>query len=366
VIGEGRLVVRLDVADGRVADVSVGFSRPGRVARALAGRAPAEVRTLVPLLFSVCSVAQGVACARALEAALGEPPGPRLDAARDVGCLAEACASHVWQLGLAWRDAAGISPEVPRVARARHALGELCVALFGVPSIAPSLRNDPAWGDARAALDALAALVHELAGSEAPLEAVVRASARASFAIPSHSPLAMLAAPSPEVVAARLAADPTFAEHPELDGHPVEMSAYARHREDETVRAVVSRYGEGLLARLVARRVAALADVEVARARLSEAERAAPGEPPARVAPGEGTGCARTARGPLLHWVRADAARVEELVSVSPTDWTFHPRGVLRSALERTDAGPSLARDTGWLVLALDPCVPWSIEVRDA
>jgi hypothetical protein len=51
---------------------------------------------------------------------------------------------------------------------------------------------------------------------------------------------------------------------------------------------------------------------------------------------------------------------------VSPTDWTFHPRGVLPGALRGAPATTTLERDAGWLVLALDPCVPCKVEVRDA
>jgi Ni,Fe-hydrogenase I large subunit len=304
VLDEGSLLVRLGVAQGRVADVSVTYDRPGRAAQALAGRSPAELLALVPRLFSVCSVAQTVACARALEAALGEPAAPGLEACRDVACLAEACASHVWQLGLAWRDAAEVAPDLARVAQARHALGDLCVALFGSASVAGSLPTAPAWEDARASLDALASRVQDLAAGETPLEQRVQASDRAGFA--------------------------------------------------------------GLIARLRARRAGAVADAEGARARLLDAERGARVAPPRVAAPGQGTGDAQTARGLLHHRVRTTTDRVEAFESDSPTDRTFCSGGVLRDALAGTEAGPTLARDAGWLVLALDPCVPWSIEVRDA
>jgi len=304
VLDEGSLVVRLVVAQGHVADVSVAYDRPGRATRALAGRSPAELLTLVPRLFSVCSVAQTVACARALEAALGSPAGPRLEACRDVACLAEACASHVWQLGLAWREAAGVPPDLARVARARQALGDLCVALFGGLSVSTPSQADPAWDGARQSLAALASLVQELAAAETPLEGGIRAADRAAFA--------------------------------------------------------------GLLARLQARRAGALADAAEAEVRRLEAERSPCAGPSPLAAPGEGTGSAQTARGPIRHSVRATPRLVEAFESESPTDRTFCSGAVLQEALVGTVAGATLARDAGWLVLALDPCVPWSIEVRDA
>jgi hypothetical protein len=172
--------------------------------------------------------------------------------------------------------------------------------------------------------------------------------------------------PPPEAFADRLASDPGFADEPELDGEAFDSSGYPELRASEEVRAATSSHGDGLLSRLVARRLAARADAEHARERLSSAERAAPLATESTPPNGVGLGAASTARGRLFHCVRADAARVASLVSLSPTDWTFHRRGLLRSALVGAPAGPTLARDAGWLVLALDPCVPWTVQVHDA
>ncbi|HSO33471.1 MAG TPA: hypothetical protein VLT33_13145, partial [Labilithrix sp.] len=178
---EGIISVSLAVADGRVADVAIVSTRPPRAARALAGRSPDEAIRLAPLLFPLCGVAHGVACARAIEAALGAPAEPRLEVARDLVCLGEAALSHVWQLALAWPEAAGAPPDLGAVRAAQHAQAMLSAALFGARPIFTRLRADLSLDDARAATDALAALVDDLTAGEAALITAVTHADRAAF-----------------------------------------------------------------------------------------------------------------------------------------------------------------------------------------
>lgn len=356
---EGTLSVRVSVANGRVADVGVVSTRPVRAAHVLSGRAPDDVLRLAPLLFPVCGMAHAVACARAIEAAFGVATDPRLEIARDVACLGEAAVAHVWQLGIAWPEAASVRSDAGAVRAARRELDALCVALFGTPMVAP-LRAEPALADAKRAATALASIVNRLAKGEAALLDAVTLAGRPAFGVADTPTVAALDA---EATGARLASDPAFAEHPEIDGAPVDVSAYARMHDADDVRPIEAAHGRGLLARLAARRADARAGAERLVARLADVESAAL---VAAREPGVGVGAAETARGPLVYWVRATPSKVDDVRVVAPTDWTFHPRGVLRRALVGAEARGSLVRDAGWLVLALDPCVPWSIEVQGA
>lgn len=357
---EGSLSVKLTVANRHVADVCIASSRPALVAAALAGRPPEDVARLVPLLFPVCGTAHGVAYARALEAALGSCVDARLEQARDAACLGEAAVSHVWQLALAWRDGASVARDTAVVRAARQAVADMCDSLFGHEHLVSALRAGPRLDEAALAADTLAVLLTELIAASSDLPRSVLGANRASFGTAATPRMAALDAGA---AGARLGADATFAARPDVAGSPVDASAYARHETSGEVRAVERTYGRGLLARLVARRADAEADAKRLRGCLAT--------PPSRVTKcsaggGTGTGVADTARGPLLYWVRATHERVDDVRVVAPTDWTFHPAGVLRSALLGSADTPTLTRDTGWLVLALDPCVPCTVEVSHA
>src|ERR1017187_4182898 len=93
----GRVRVRLRV-DGDVVDaVEVASVRPS-VARALRGRLADEVVALLPLLYSLCGKAQGLAARLALAAARGEGTNARGDeeAAREIA------GEHLWRLLVDW------------------------------------------------------------------------------------------------------------------------------------------------------------------------------------------------------------------------------------------------------------------------
>jgi Ni,Fe-hydrogenase I large subunit len=72
------------------------------------------------------------------------------------------------------------------------------------------------------------------------------------------------------------------------------------------------------------------------------------------VVPGVGRSAVETGRGLLLHEISVADETITDLVIVAPTEWNFHPRGVLAEWLQG-GAEPSLVDAA---IRALDPCVP--------
>jgi coenzyme F420-reducing hydrogenase alpha subunit len=351
---EGSLSIGLGIAEGRVKGVSVVSSRPTSAAKVLRGRSTEEVLRLVPLLFPVCGMAQGIACARAIDAAEGREPDPRIEGARSAVSLAEATASHLFQFAIAWRRAAGAAPDLGVARKAReHAASVASALLAGAPDLVK----------AASAVDALAELAKPFTEDDSPLVAEVVAADRASF-----GPVPIGPSPALDVrtVGARLAADPAFGERPHVDGQPVDASAFASCVDDDELCDLPAAERTGLLGRLLARRVEARRHLAALRARVKDIALEGTTASLARRGASEGVGAASTARGPLVHWVRLAGRDVADVRVVAPTDWTFHPAGALALALTGVAATPTLARDASWLVLAMDPCVPFTVEVRDA
>ncbi|HRD92899.1 MAG TPA: hypothetical protein PK201_07200 [Accumulibacter sp.] len=74
------------------------------------------------------------------------------------------------------------------------------------------------------------------------------------------------------------------------------------------------------------------------------------------------------ARGTLRHRVELDGDRLARHVTVAPTDWNFHPQVAF---VRELGGGPARTRaEAGMaarcLALALDPCVPSELVVKDA
>ncbi|MDT7833622.1 hypothetical protein [Aquabacterium sp. OR-4] len=83
-------------------------------------------------------------------------------------------------------------------------------------------------------------------------------------------------------------------------------------------------------------------------------------------APGEGLAWVETARGLLAYRVALAAddgspagPRLQALQVLAPTDWNFHPQGVLARALQAQAAGDAPAATR--LAVAFDPCVAFTV-----
>jgi Ni,Fe-hydrogenase I large subunit len=63
-----------------------------------------------------------------------------------------------------------------------------------------------------------------------------------------------------------------------------------------------------------------------------------------------------------MHEITLDGDVVADYVIVAPTEWNFHPAGPLSAWLSGLPA--AAARElASRAVLALDPCVPWELEI---
>ncbi|CCG06896.1 Ni,Fe-hydrogenase I large subunit [Pararhodospirillum photometricum DSM 122] len=74
---------------------------------------------------------------------------------------------------------------------------------------------------------------------------------------------------------------------------------------------------------------------------------------------GVGLGEVDAPRGRLMYAVEAHHGLIHSLHLLTPTDWTFHPQGILVQALTGRDDAAVLAP---WWLAVLDPCVSCSLS----
>ncbi|MDD5249838.1 MAG: hypothetical protein PHY45_12675 [Rhodocyclaceae bacterium] len=309
VFDSGAVRLSLRWRDGRMRDVAVRVARPNAAAM-LRGRAADEAVRMLPLLYSICGAAQGVAAQLALGAARGVAQAPIVDAV----VLAEAQREHLWRLLLDWPQALGLPRQESLLVAGRRHLQD---------------GSFDAW--------ASAAMRAPWAQIEAALRAVPEPPS------PGDAPLLpALAAAQTLALWPRL--DAAFAAAPAYYGRAASTGALARHPE------LLS------LAPLLARVAARMADLTAPHG-LGRVSAAA-------VAPGIGRAAVETARGLLLHEIVLDGERVADYVIVAPTEWNFHPAGMLKAWLEGAPAAHAeeMRAAAARAMLALDPCVRWEID----
>ncbi|WP_244442648.1 nickel-dependent hydrogenase large subunit [Azospirillum lipoferum] len=395
---EGSVSVRLGL-DGKTGAGKTGADTIGRAevaarrpraAAALVGRRAEEAVRLAPLLFSLCGTAQGLAVARACEAALGMDAGgidaAAQETARRLLTDAEALDSHGWQAVVEWPARLGAPPRPAALRTLRQTVSAVMPALYpakdGLRPGGGVLRPDAAA--LRGALDRMNGwLAAEVFAGPPPRDAdeLARwagrsASDAARLAARLLNPdlagwgtggVPLLSQRAPDWFAAALAGDPSFATRPQYEGGPALTGPLERQAAHPLVVSVTERFGDGL-ARLFAARLADLAELprrmEAAIADLRPADPATASGP----APGTGCGVAETARGRLAHWLRLDeAGRIADARMVAPTDWNFAANGPLARGLAGAEVSgrDDAAERARLLVAMLDPCVACGIEVHE-
>ncbi len=374
--------------------VSIRSTRPVRAAGLLVGRGITEATRLLPALFSICAAAQAAAGVTAIELGLRLAADPQIAARRRRLVAAETLREHLWRILLDWPGFLGEPADAAAMARVMAAYGAWRAALTAGGELfapgaavhaAPEPNDAPTEAAARGDLADLGVLlvfglppggwlgqVDSLAALGAWAERTDTAAARllhrvltAGQAGLGRSGVGAL----PRLTAAALnrhlgGADPetdAFVARPTWDGQPRESSPLTRQLDSPLVRDLTPHFGNGLLPRLAAQLV------EAARI-MTAAESPAPEpEPTPGVLPtGVGLAQVPAARGLLVHRVRLCDARIIEYRILAPTEWNFHPRGVVAEGLaglmENTDPADlgSLAR---LFIAAVDPCVDFELQL---
>jgi hypothetical protein len=363
----------------------IDIRRPVHASRLFEGRTPAEVIALAPTLFSVCSVAQGVAASHALAAAAGDQPDAEMLGVHGALVRLELAREHLWRVLADWPGFVGQAPDPAALRRAQAIMPAALEALTGTRRFQPVSSPLPARDGA-----ALSTVIDEMdslfAGpvlgapadawlglSNVPdLEALVQEHdglvpqlvreifARNWQAACGFAPDFLHALGTTEVEAALANGNASrFVETPTVDGDARETSPLGRRQADPLVADVVTRFGFGLLARVVA----TVNELATTRPEVEEILAGArdSGISAATTGPSAGAAIVDAARGLLVHRAVVHGPTVESYRIVAPTEWNFHPAGSARRGLEALAASGST--DAAELFIALiDPCVAYSLE----
>jgi hypothetical protein len=394
------LAGRLNIAlhrGGAALGVTITSTRPLAAPSVFVGRGVKETAQRLPGLFSVCATAQASACAQALEQALGLTPDPLTASLRQALVDAETVKEHLWRLLLEWPRLLG---EVPAAAAMREVLQAWGGLGRGVGetggAFVPGGRATRAegWvpGLARLARVADAEVFGApaeawLAGAATPesflawAEAAETSSARLVLSVlrageAGLGSCAVEALPDLEPVhlAGRLSGPgaSAFVARPDWGGAPRETSPFTRTRHLDPVAGLVLAHGNGLLAR----QAAVLVEVATLLTRLQAALNDGPRTPRCETGTGIGVAQVQAARGLLVHrvelgrveqnWADMEGGLVRDYRILAPTEWNFHPQGVVARGLATLSPATDeldLRRQAGLFLTLVDPCVDYLLSV---
>lgn len=384
----GDIRIELTHRGGQAGAARIVSTRPQAAARVLLGKTPEQLLSTVPLLFSLCGNAQSYAALLACRAALDLPADAQADTARACLLQLETVREHAWRILLDWPGLLGRQPDKAALAALLKLTTRFKPCLFS--------EGEAFKLDSRLQIDSdrLASLLAELSGLID--HAIFNGGMRAFQATADETQLAdwlqsntalsaellyglyrldwqavgrnhircLPALDSPSLLAHLQTQDlSAFCRAPQWQGHCHESTPLGRQQSQPLIAALQNRYGNGLLARFAAV-LREVADITLQLERFGETA-----FEPASAYGGDGIGLAQVsaARGLLVHRLVLRDGRVYDYRIAAPTEWNFHPDGVVAQGLKALRAvdADSLRRQAEWLINAVDPCVAYRLILNE-
>ncbi|WP_434361238.1 nickel-dependent hydrogenase large subunit [Parasalinivibrio latis] len=365
--------------DGRCV-LSTVSTRPVHTANLFRNKTCRTALSLVPRLYSLCALAQGVAAVTVTETALGTGSDSEARLQREILVAIETIREHLWRKLVHWRELTGLEADISRFSALNSAANSLiqginpgyCLmsepaagAVIGLERLKPDFLTFYAL--AEESLGETRYLLAKRPGDHHPEFTHLIVNKWDRLGDGNESPLDGL---SFSALSAKLASDDAngFIAAPEWDGQPRETGSLPRMLKDPAFKAWCRIHGTGLygrwLAPLLETRMlldwlfCTFDDREMNLDfpyGLSSTERQPDGSALCTV---------ESARGCLLHRLELKRDTVVNYQILAPTEWNFHPRGCLAQmvrALPFND--PEIERKVRALVLAIDPCVAFQVHV---
>ncbi|MCP4702730.1 MAG: Ni,Fe-hydrogenase I large subunit [Gammaproteobacteria bacterium] len=374
---EGHLRIGLSTDSGRVDLVSIDSSRPLHASRVFHGRSIEEALKMLPRLYAICGTAQACAGVRACEQALGVRAAPHIEGLRDCLVRMETVREHLWRIMLDWPAFLGEMPEKNGMTGMLALQRDYRQALTGghdpfLPSralpepIMPhglvqkiSLTLEQAvFGMSPARWLNISGTLEKWTASGVTMAArLLDLMIQAGWSGTGECEMDAL----PFMERGRLLPllqDDDFIKRPQWLGNCCETTCLTRV-DSPLLKQLRNRYGNGLLTRLAAR----LTEIAQLSGNLLPNTTDEDGETPVS-AQNPGIGQVMAARGQLLHCVRLEGERIADYRILAPTEWNFHPRGVVAKCLAAVygDA-EQMEQQARLLINAIDPCVGYELTI---
>lgn len=390
---EGQLDINLYPQRKNGAHVELSSSRPLHAAKIFVGKTPQQVLSIIPLLFSICGIAQSRTALTAIEQNLKIGSAPELEIARDMLVLVENAKEHLFRLFVDWPKLFDLKTNNSNLPYLSQIITEFKSILF---------ENGEAFSldsELNSSLKNTNYLITKL--DQYLQQHVFCQSTKDWLKIKNSKTLQLWAqqcdtvaansiniifqqdwasqggaecAPLPLLDGADLlkqfnAADAEkFIALPQWQGHCCETTTLTRQFEQPLIQALYKEFQATLITRWVARLVELATIPQQLRnmlQQLIDAETTtANTENKNHV---QGLAQIEAARGRLVHRVNIEQGVISNYQILAPTEWNFHPQGLVAKSLDSLVSNAeneNLEKLAHLMINAIDPCVGYQLRIH--
>lgn len=387
------MLIHLNLRDGVVRSVDIALNRPVHATRIFTGKPVEDVIELLPTLYSICGTAQACAATQACESAFSLQTDNHQQLAHRMLLLLETAKEHLWRIFLDWPELIGGQPQHEPLQQAAGLQKHLLPALFaeGKAFQIGGAPLSPDRDQLEYVINKLRRLLEAHVFGEQPMQWLARTDEAAVEAWAAEqqtvaacifkfvldngwSDVGRCSVPALAVLSdgdlheCFIAPDiEGFITQPSWLGRPRETSSYTRWQNHPLLMQSIQQHGNGLLTRLSAC-LLELADISSTIGDAADSiGRSGPyGQKLPLTGQRWGISQVEAARGRLIHYVELDGSRVQRYLILAPTEWNFHPKGVLAQGLLGLSADDPVAlqAQASLLIKIIDPCVPYELYLH--
>ena len=388
---EGQLSIDIFRQSSCRSTVSIRSSRPLQASKLLLGKTPHQALSIIPLLYSVCGIAQTRAAIACLEQSLDTTSTSAIDTARDMLVLVENAKEHLFRLFIDWPRLFDLRPDAATLPYISQMIGEFKAALFRDAQafdLDSRLNSDIRYTDHL--IDRLEHYLQTHVFHRRPNDWLNIADiselhrwAQQTDSIAARSIIAIceqgLASQGqvdcphlPDIEDEELltifeTADvQQFIEQPRWQGHSCETTVLSRQYKLPLIQSLQDEFQTTLITRSVARLVE-LASIPQQLRELHEQllRDRRPDQPPQFLAC-RGIKQVEAARGRLIHHVKLDDGCISDYRILAPTEWNFHPDGPAAQSLQTlaNSKQNDIEQVAHLLINSIDPCVGYQLRVH--
>ena len=389
---EGEIRIELECQDDRVSQVVINSTRPLNLPKIFHGKPVDELLTMIPMLYSICATAQSAAAVKACRQATGISADWQIELLEQMLVNVETAREHLWRIMTDWSNHSESALSRDHLATLATLMSDARQACFQKGdsfTLKPNSSFDAAAIES--IVQSIDKLCHEKIFAVSPAEwygledqqafnrwlektDTLAAKLLRDLCEQTHTdPGSWGVEPLPQLnhqeVCQRLSeadAD-TFIAAPDWHGRIYETGPLTRQLNHPLIQQLMQNFGQGVIPRLVAR-LLELASLPVKLTQQLHTLKGSAGSLETSNetdSPNQGLGEVEAARGRLFHRAVQQHGKISQYQIVAPTEWNFHPRGVVCQGLKSLSAKHEklLMQQAELLISAVDPCVGFQLEL---